>query len=32
MLVCGVEIQEEGSWPVMEKIVERRMVMCVKFV
>jgi hypothetical protein len=31
-VVCGVEIHEEGSWPVMEKIVERQMMMRVKFV
>jgi hypothetical protein len=32
MLVCGVEIQKEGSWPVMEKFVEHWMMMCMKFV
>ena len=31
-VVCGVEIQKEGSWSVMEKFVERWMMMCVKFV
>jgi hypothetical protein len=31
-MVCGVKIQKERSWPVMEKFVECWMVVCVKFV
>jgi hypothetical protein len=30
-VVCGVEIQKERSWPVMEKFVECWMMMCAKF-
>jgi hypothetical protein len=30
-VVCGVEIQKERSWPVIEKFVECWMMVCVKF-